>query len=150
MPLEGKYAKMSIDLKYRVNIERPVKTVCAAITDIPSIPKWFSIKEVRNVSNGPLAVGTTFQVVSDVMGSERVLDYRVTAFDPCKTFAFCSDGKAPTAITMLLEPAEGGTRLTFVFSLKVSRLVAPLIKGKVSEQLEHDLARLARMIEAES
>lgn len=141
---------MSLEFKYRVNIEQPVETVWGVITDLPKLPEWFSVQEVHNVASGSLRKGTTFQIVDSMMGVEQVIDYRVAAYDPCQEFAFRSDGKVASVISMRLEPVEAGTRLHFSLSLEVPRLVAPVIRGQVARRLEKDLARLAAMFEAQS
>ncbi len=140
---------MSIDLKYTAQIERPIEIVCAAVTDINQISRWFSVKEVRNISEGPLEVGTKFQVVTEFMGSDHVIDYQVTDYEPCKKFIYASDGAYPTEVKMMLEPIDDGTALTFEFSVKVSRLLAPIIKEPLRKQTRGDVERLVEMLHEE-
>lgn len=139
---------MSIHLKFTTQIQRPVEVVCAAITDLPSMPEWFSVKEVRNISDDPVQVGTRFQVLTEFAGSERVLDYQVTDYEPCKLFAYHSDGMTPTTVRITLKPDGDGTFLTYEFSLKVPGLIAHAIKGPLRKQTIDDLARLATKLGA--
>ncbi len=138
---------MSIDLKYTAQIERPIEVVCAAVSDLNQMSKWFSVKEVRNISEGPLEVGKKFQVVTEFMGSDQVIDYQVTDYEPCKKFIYSSDGAYPTEVKMLLEAVDGGTALTFEFSVKVSRMLAPMIKKPLRRQTRSDLERLVEMLQ---
>ncbi len=138
---------MSLDLKYSAQIDRPVEAVCSAVSDLKRMSEWFSVKEIRRIS-GPLAVGTQFQIVTEVMGEDRVMDFTVTGYEPCRRFVYSSSGKYPVTITMTLNPLEAGTHLTFEFSIKVSRLVAPMVKKPLSKQTEADLNRLVTMLEA--
>jgi uncharacterized protein YndB with AHSA1/START domain len=140
---------MSIDLKYTVHIGRPVEAVSTAITDLKNMGNWFSIKEVKNVSDGPLQVGTSFQVVSEFVGQDQIIDYQVTEFEPNRSFAYQSDGNFPSMIEMTLEPVDCGTRMVFKFQLRVNRLISAAMRGVIREQLSGDLARLASQLEAE-
>lgn len=139
---------MSIDLKYTAQIERPLEIVCAAVTDLPRMPEWFSVKEIRNISDGPLSVGTRFQLVKEIMGTERVIDYTVTAYEPCEKFAYRSFSPITSRVTMTLTPQESGTRLTFELSVKLNALLASAVKGSIRKETQEDLARLVASIEA--
>jgi uncharacterized protein YndB with AHSA1/START domain len=140
---------MSIDLKFSVLIDSPVETVCQAVSDLPRMPEWFSVEEVRNIT-GPLAVGTSFEVVTETMGSRRVMAYQVEQYEPCKRFVYHSRGKYPSAIDLALDDQGEATRLTLRFQLKVNSLAARMLRDPLRKQLVADLSRLAEQVEQAS
>jgi uncharacterized protein YndB with AHSA1/START domain len=138
---------MAIDLQFSVVIDRPVETVCQAVSDLPRMPQWFSVEEVRNIS-GPLQEGASFEVVTETMGRRRVMAYRVEQYEPCKRFVYQSRGKYPSAIYLSLEEQDAATRLTLRFQLTINALASRMIRDPLRQRLAADLGRLAEQIEA--
>ncbi len=124
----------------------PAGQVFARVADLAHMTDWSSAKEVRNISQGPLGVGTTFQLVSDLAGGDYVVDYEVTAYKPGHEFAYVSEGAAPTRVTWTFKPAGDRTEVGFHLEVRVSPLLSPLIQGKIKKQTQNDLLRLGEIL----
>lgn len=144
---------MSIDLKYNVRIHQPVETVFGLVADLPQMKRW-AAKEVRNVSPGPVGVGAGFQLLTEFMGMDQTVDYKVSRYEPCEKFAYRSSGATANEVIMTFTPfddgpEEKGTLLTFELSVKVSGLFSPMVKGGIKKQVEGNLTRLVEVLEGE-
>lgn len=139
---------MSIDVKFTVRYESPIETVFATATDVSRMDEW-SAKAIRSISDGPVGVGTRFTLVTDFMGVEYPVNYTVTAYEPGRKFAYKSGGATPNEINMTFAPTDEGTALTFEVSVKVSGLLAPMVKNNIREKTQNNLIKLAEILPEE-
>ena len=136
-----------------VDIKRPAERVFAYTTDAKNWPKWQStIPGAEQTSPGPVGVGTTFKGTIRMMGLGMKWTARATEYEPNRRF-----GKAITCGSITneqhntYEPADGGTRFTIVYDMKVSgpmKLLSPMIVGATRKALKETLDNLKRLLEA--
>ena len=115
---------MTIRFSYAADIDQPIDRVFAAVTDIAGLPRWSNVRQVRNLSPGLLKVGSTFQLIAQLGGEDRVVDCRVTALEPPRRFAYrwASEveieptERKSTLVEFTLDPTGDGTRLRVVES----------------------------------
>ncbi len=138
-----------------VDIQRPNETVFAFITDMSKAKLWLPVKEMRQLSDGPVGVGSTFTQTFEAMGQSIEATTQVTQYDPPHALTFkLVQGPVPLTTTMQLTPLDGdkATRLTFVGEVELSgkqKLMAPMINTMVKKQLDTQVAQLKQAVESE-
>ena len=104
------------------------------MTDLESHPRWRpSVREFRQVSEGPLEVGSQIREVLEWRGREITLADEVTALDAQRRLGIRGGWKAADFdFKLLLAPRETGTVVTFDWTLRpkslLMRAAAPWLK----------------------
>ncbi len=131
----------------------PASAVWAVVTDLGSHPRWRpALREFRQVSEGPLRVGTRIHEVIAWRGREIVLADEVTALEPERRLAVRGGWKAADFdLDMLLEPQGQSTSVTFDWSLHpktlTMRLVAPFLRGTMRRSTREEVEGLRAYVE---
>jgi hypothetical protein len=138
-----------------VIIKRPADKVFAYTTEAKSWPKWHgAIPEAEQTSKGQMGVGTTFRGKSRMMGQTSEWTAKMTEYEPYKRWGKVIDsGSLVIDDKLVCDPAEGGTRLTMVYEVKVGgilKLLSPVIISSMRKQLKLDLASLKGILEAQA
>jgi uncharacterized membrane protein len=138
-----------------VVIKRPADKVFAYTTEAKSWPKWHgAIPEAEQTSKGQMGVGTTFRGKSRMMGQTSEWTAKMTEYEPYKRWGKVIDsGSLVIDDKLVCDPAEGGTRLTMVYEVKVGgilKLLSPMIISSMRKQLKLDLASLKGILEAQA
>lgn len=138
----------------RIRIERPPAQVWSVVSDLDTHLEWRpALVEFRQVSDGPLAVGSLIREVLKWRGRELVLDDVVTALEPERRFAITGGWKAADFdLDLLLEPTEdGGTVVTFDWPLRpksaLLRLAGPFLKGALQRATAEEARLLKEVVE---
>jgi|SRR5215210_1566302 len=139
-----------------VEVDRPVEEVFAFLSDGEN-DKRFSprVLEMKKTTDGPPGVGTVYaSTVKDAgMKTERQFEY--TAFDPPNRIRWTERSK--NAITVPdggydLEPADGGTRLSFFNEFEghgFGKVLLPLALRGARKDADAFAGRMKEAIEAE-
>lgn len=138
-----------------VIVKRPADKVFAYTTEAKSWPKWHgAIPEAEQTSKGQMGVGTTFRGKSRMMGQTSEWTAKMTEYEPYKRWGKVIDsGSLVVDDKLVCDPAEGGTRLTMVYEVKVGgilKLLSPVIISSMRKQLKLDLASLKGILEAQA
>ena len=138
-----------------VIIKRPADKVFAYTIEAKSWPKWHgAIPEAEQTSKGQMGVGTTFRGKSRMMGQTSEWTAKMTEYEPYKRWGKVIDsGSLVIDDKLVCDPAEGGTRLTMVYEVKVGgilKLLSPMIISSMRKQLKLDLASLKGILEAQA
>jgi hypothetical protein len=138
-----------------VIIKGPADKVFAYTTEAKSWPKWHgAIPEAEQTSKGQMGVGTTFRGKSRMMGQTSEWTAKMTEYEPYKRWGKVIDsGSLVIDDKLVCDPAEGGTRLTMVYDVKVGgilKLLLPMIISSMRKQLKLDLANLKAILEAQA
>jgi len=138
-----------------VIIKRPADKVFAYTTEAKSWPKWHgAIPEAEQTSKGQMGVGTTFRGKSRMMGQTSEWTAKMTEYEPYKRWGKVIDsGSLVIDDKLVCDPAEGGTRLTMAYEVKVGgilKLLSPMIISSMRKQLKLDLASLKGILEAQA
>ena len=138
-----------------VIIKRPADKVFVYTTEAKSWPKWHgAIPEAEQTSKGQMGVGTTFRGKSRMMGQTSEWTAKMTEYEPYKRWGKVIDsGSLVVNDKLVCDPAEGGTRLTMVYDVKVGgilKLLSPMIISSMRKQLKLDLASLKGILEAQA
>jgi uncharacterized protein YndB with AHSA1/START domain len=138
-----------------VEIKRPADKVFAYVTDAKSFPQWDSATlEAEQTSPGQVGVGATLRGAHRVMGRRWVWTAKVTEYEPNKKW-----GGTISFRSMLIEehvtfdPVEGGTKVTFVYEMKVGgflKLLSPIGVSTMRKQTKENLSNLESILEAQA
>ena len=126
-----------------IEIARPPAEVFAFVADGTTSLTWRSgVLDVALESGTGL--GARYRQGVKGPGGRRIAaDYEVTAFDPDHRLAFAATaGPVRPTGEYLLEPVDGGTRLTFSLDAKVGGLKGLLMGGAVQKTMDAEMAAL--------
>lgn len=136
-------------------VEASPDEVWAVISDLDTHTSWRpALREFRQVSDGPVGVGTRIREVLEWRGREIVIDDVVTAFDPPRRLSVHGGWKAADFdMDLLLEPDAGGTKVTMEWPLHpkslLLKLAAPFLGGPMRRATREELELLKGRVEAE-
>ena len=140
-------------IKAKIQVAAPPQKVFDVLSDIPSHGTWANEKaglEVKPVSGGPTAVGSTYKSSQKFAGKHAAADIKVIALDAPSTLAFeaLQEGKKPVTYksTFTLTPSEGGTLVERTLEPNPSGLMvtiaAPAIKADMMKALKNLKAKV--------
>ncbi len=138
-------------------IQRPVEVVFAYLCDFSNVPKWDPSKsEVRVTSEGPVGLGTTFQMVTSFLplglGLKLTNTIEITVYEANRQLTMtATDGPFPVEFNFLVEPAEGGTRLTMGGQAEPGgffKIAEGVLINRVKKEQAEALQRLKGLLEA--
>ncbi|HEU6445579.1 MAG TPA: SRPBCC family protein [Gaiellaceae bacterium] len=135
-------------------IDRSPAEVWPVVVDLESHPRWRpALKEFRQVSEGPLGVGSRIHEVLAWRGREIVLADEVIALDPEQRLAIRGGWPAATfELDILLEPRGHATAVTFDWTLQpkslLMRAAAPFLRGTFDRATAEELEGLKRYVGA--
>ena len=135
-----------------LEINRPVEEVFAFMNEPANLFKWSQqIEEVRQLTSGPIDVGSEFEIVSRFMGSNIHSMLIVTEYLPNERVS--SEGHAggmKLRSTTSYEPHNGNTLIKMESEIEPSgfwKLIAPLLPALIRRQTASDHRRLRASIE---
>ncbi len=121
------------------------------ISDLEKAIDWVpDLISVEKVSEGEIAVGTLYQEFVRVGKKTGHATLVVTEFEPNRVFAHKGQG-GPSRFTgrFLLEPHDGGTRITYDYSVKMtgfSRLLTPVVGRWIRKNSEAAIQNLQKAL----
>jgi hypothetical protein len=128
--------------------------VWPVVVDLECHPSWRpALREFRQVSEGPLRVGSRIREVLAWRGREIVLADEVSALDLQRRLGIRGGWRAATfALDILLEPRGQATTVIFDWTLQpkslLMRLAAPFLRRTFERSTEDELEGLKRYVEA--
>ena len=135
-------------------VDRPPQDVWAVVTDLESHPRWRpALREFRQVSEGPLRVGSRIREVIAWRGREITLDDEVTALDPERRLGVRGRWSAAEfELDMELRPHMAGTSVTFDWTMRpltlVMRVVTPFLRRTMRSATVEELDGLKAHVES--
>jgi uncharacterized protein YndB with AHSA1/START domain len=142
-------------IKAKIQVAAPPERVFDVLSDIPNHGTWANQKaglEVKPVSGGPTAVGSTFKSSQRFGGKHAAADIKVIRLDAPNTLAFeaLQEGKKPVTYTstFTLTPADGGTLVERSVEPNPSGLVIALAKPAIKADMMKALKNLKARVES--
>ena len=131
--------------RYVATVETPRsrEDVFAYLSDFSTTREWDpGVADARRLDDGPIAVGSRFEVVADFMGRKTPLTYAVVAYDAPNSITLRGENATVVSLdTIAFEPtAAGGTRVSYDADLTLKgplRLGDPLLKlifGRIGDR----------------
>lgn len=145
---------MALSVETSVEINQPIEEVFATLTDIANHPHWVgAVDEIRDLSDNPIQMGTTWQQVGRMMGREILTAAQVIAYDPPYKCAAKGVGLITAVITWELNATEsGGTRVRMQVEGESAgtfmTLATPLLVRNAQQQITSDMQNLKKLMEA--
>lgn len=140
--------------QFSADIARPPQDVFAVISDPREATKFLEgITRSIKLTDGPIAVGTTFRETRVVGKKEATADLVITAYEP-DTHVGVSTEAEGISVTYhyRLSPAGDGTRLDWVCELEATglrRMMLPMVATIMKKEDGDHLQRLKTYIESE-
>jgi len=134
-----------------VTIRRPPNEVFAFLVDPANIPKWnYAIDSARQVSAGPLGVGTRIQQTRSVP-RPTTEELVITELVPERRILLEDIGPLSGTLIYQIEEVPEGTRLTNTADLSGRgplRLLVPLASSRVRDAVAANLDKLRGLLES--
>lgn len=136
-------------------IDLPLEEVFASVRDPVQHLQWeSSTLQVEQTSESPIGMGARHRGAIRFLGRRIDWTSEVTSYEPNTRVVFRVDaGSMELDESWILEPVEGGTRVTFVFEGELRgfwRLVGPIAVRMWQRQAEKDLANMKVVLEAQA
>ncbi len=139
-------------------INRPVEAVWKFLTDFENYPKWHKgMAEARKTSEGPMGMGTTVDVVAEILGL-HTMKLVITDYEPNRRIVWRVDARPVTGAAgyvagCTFEPVQGRTRVfKFINGKFVGffRLLEPILSRPLKRiEIETELGNAKRLLEAQ-
>ena len=144
-----------ITVDYSVVINRPIEEVFTFVTNPENNVQWVSgLLETKQVSQGPIGVGSTGTDVRQFLGQRIESAWEITEYEQNRKVGFkTTSGPIPLEATYTYDAAEGGTRVSFVIQGEVSgffKMAESILAGMVRRQIEADHNNLKDLLEAQT
>jgi uncharacterized protein YndB with AHSA1/START domain len=139
-------------IEHSVTINRPVETVFAELSNLAGHARWQTgLVEMRQLSDGPLAIGATVLEVRQFLGRRSEARFAVSAYEPNRRLAMRSvGGPFPSEGSYTVEPSDGGTRLTINLAMQPGgffKLAEPLVARTLKRAVVADFGTLKDLLE---
>jgi uncharacterized protein YndB with AHSA1/START domain len=136
-------------------INRPVDQVFAFLVDPGKTSDWTpGLTEARQMSDGPVGVGTTVLFIGKFLGRSFESLSEVTDYVPNEKFSSkTTSGPIHLEVDSTLQPVDGGTRLATVYrgeSRGFFKLAEPVIVRLTRKHFETAAENLKALLEAEA
>jgi Polyketide cyclase / dehydrase and lipid transport len=138
-----------------VVIDRPIDEVFEFVHDTSKDALWQStLVESHQLTDGEMGVGTKVREVRQFLGRRIEMDWEVTDYEPSTRSSIKTvSGPIPPTGSYLLEPVDGGTKLTAMGELDAHgffKLAEPVFARITGRELEANLGHLKDLLEAEA
>jgi len=135
-----------------IDIQRPAAEVFDYIADFENNPLWQGGMETCMwTSDGPIAVGSTYEQVAKFMGRPILTTFKVTALEPGRSISIESIVSTfPIQVTRNVEPSgDGSCRVTANVAGQPPLLMRlmPGMNWMVKRSVTQDYARLKELLE---
>lgn len=142
-----------MQVEKQITVRCPIEQVFAFVTDMHKVKLWLPVENMRQISNGPIGVGSTFAQDALFMGQRLSATIQVTRYEPPYVFAFKTiQGPIPmsNSIYCARVATTGETRVTLVGEADpgpAMKLLGPFIVPIVKKQLDNQINQLKRALE---
>ncbi|MCU1516286.1 MAG: hypothetical protein JWQ75_1007 [Pseudarthrobacter sp.] len=138
--------------EFTEHIERSPQEVFEVISNPAEATKFLdNIKECRKLSDGPIAVGTTFRETRVMGGKEASTDLLVDAYEPNTHVGISAEAEGiKVAYNYRLSPEDNGTRLTWACELEAGglrRMMLPMVAAIMKKEDGKHLLQLKAYLE---
>jgi carbon monoxide dehydrogenase subunit G len=142
-----------INFEIGILIDRPVQEVFIFLSNPLNLPKWQTmIAKIDPVSEGPVQVGSKFNIHSEMLGRKIDGVMEITEYDPPDKFGFKNvAGPIQVRATATLKPVGTGTKVTLTAQGEpggVFKLAEGVLAKQVQSQMEDNLKCLKSVLES--
>lgn len=137
-----------------IEVAAPIEAAFDYVADFATTAEWDpGIAEGRRVGEGPISVGSTFEVVADFSGRRLPLTYEITEYERPRRVVLAGEGSTFRGLDEIsfAPGAGGGTRITYAADIRLKGLLAlaePFMKGRFDEMAKKAVAGLKERLDA--
>jgi carbon monoxide dehydrogenase subunit G len=141
-----------VRIRKQIEVDRAPADAFAYVAEFSNASEWDpGIAEAEKLTEGPLRVGSRFDIVALFRGKRQRFHYVVTELEPDRRVVLSGEGDKARSIDEIgFEPAGTGTRITYVvdFHLKgFRRPFAPLVTPIMSRMGDDALQGLKSVLD---
>ena len=141
-----------VEIEHSVIIDRPVDEVFEFVINPENEPLWIpGTLEAKQISEGPLVVGTRLRITARLFGQTNESTWEVTEYEKNRRRGAKSiSGSMPYAFVESYESVEGGTKIDAVAQIEaggLAKLAEPIIARMARRQMETKFANLKALME---
>ncbi len=135
----------------QIVVTRPPADAFRYIAEFAHTAEWDpGIAESRKLTEGPVRVGTQFDVVALFRGKRQRFLYTVTDLDEGRRIVLAGDGAQATSVDEItVEPNGDGSRVSYTAEVKlkgIRRIAEPLLKPMLTKTGKEALAGLEQKL----
>lgn len=139
--------------KNRLLINCPPQAVFDFVTNPANASAWQNgVVSAEWTSASPGRVGSTWRVVSKMLGRKFETELEITEWDPPnRTSSKTISGPIPLKATYIFEPIDNGTQISMTSEADIGgffKLAEGLVGKQLEKQIESDNAALKLLLEA--
>lgn len=129
-----------------LTINRPISDVYFFLLEGANNQKWRpGVLDIAHDTSTPSGLGAVYKQGLKGPGGRIDGDYKITRLEPNQLIEFqVVTGPARPTGTYTLEPAEGGTKVTFVLDFQPKGL-AKLMDGIIAKTMQSEVANLSNL-----
>jgi len=136
----------------QIVVSRPAADAFRYIAEFENTAEWDpGIAESHKLTDGPVRVGSQFDVVALFRGKRQRFRYTVTELDDGRRIVLEGDGeKARSVDSIAVEPSDNGSRISYTAEIKLKgfrRIAEPLLKPMLAKTGEEALAGLKEKLD---
>jgi carbon monoxide dehydrogenase subunit G len=125
-------------LNEELKVSRPLDEVFGLVGDFANAEVWDpGVEESRAITEGPVRVGSRYELTVVFNGRRLPMTYEVTAFDPPRRVELVGTGSTVDARDDIrFEATDEGTRILYMADLRlkgVLRVAEPLLRSKFEQ-----------------
>ena len=125
-------------LNEELKVSRPLDEVFGLVGDFANAEVWDpGVEESRAITEGPVRVGSRYELTIVFNGRRLPMTYEVTAFDPPRRVELVGTGSTVDARDDIrFEATDEGTRILYMADLRlkgVLRVAEPLLRSKFEQ-----------------
>lgn len=138
----------------QIEVPTAVDEAFAYVADFSTTAEWDpGIVEARRLDDGPLGVGSRFEVVSRFGDRRLPITYTITAFEPPSRIVLEGIGERfrGTDEIRFAPGGDGGTRIDYVADLAlrgIARVAEPFMRGRFEQVVDEGSTGLERTLRA--
>ena len=137
----------------QIEVGRDAAEAFRYVSEFEHAAEWDpGVAESKKVTDGPVRVGTEYDVVVLFRGKRQRYRYRVTELDDVRRIVLAGDGEKATSVDeIVVEPASVGSRITYTAEIKLKglrRVAEPLLKPMLKKTADDALAGLKRTLDS--
>lgn len=139
-------------LRETLEVARPLDDVFAFVGDFANTKDWDpGVEDARKVTDGPIRVGTRYEVDVVFNGRKLPMTYDVEVWEPPHRVVLRGDGKTIRAVDDIrFEATAGGTLIRYSADLRLKGLLSllePLMKKRFAHTGEAAMDGMRQALE---
>ena len=136
----------------QIGVARDAAGAFQYVSEFEHAAEWDpGVAESRKLTEGPVRVGTEFDVVALFRGKRQRFRYRVTELDDGRRIVLVGDGDKATSVDeIVVEPTGAGSRIIYSADIKLKglrRIAEPLLKPVLKKTADDALAGLKQTLD---